>query len=155
MLKLSAIRCWNLLHYDSGVGSEWLCRHFYEWNDVDRLRLKISAQTTSVAQNCSKHTVRRLIELALPRRLKLKIKNYFKEKKEETKHGNFCKNLVCPNFSLPQKSELPKIWRGGGGGVLQPPSPNGTYPYGCYHLFFQLNNGVIIMDPITWIPKSS
>ena len=24
----------------------------------------------------------------------------------------------------------------GGGGVLQPPSPNGTYAYGCYHLFF-------------------
>ena len=54
-----------------------------------------------------------------------------------------------------QISRYPKIWRGGGGGVLQPPSPNGTYPYGCYHLFFQLNNGVIIMDPITWIPKSS
>ena len=53
-----------------------------------------------------------------------------------------------------QKSEFPKI-RGGGGrgkGVLQPPSPNGTYVYGCYHLFFQLNNGV---DPITWILKSS
>ena len=37
----------------------------------------------------------------------------------------------------------PKIWaaqnlegRGEGGGVLQPPSPNGTYLYGCYHLFF-------------------
>ena len=32
-------------------------------------------------------------------------------------------------------------------GVLQPPRPNGTYAYGCYHLFFfQLNNGVIIMS---------
>ena len=45
----------------------------------------------------------------------------------------------------------PKILVRGGGrgrGVLQPPSPNGTYTYGCYHLFFQLNNGVIIME---WI----
>ena len=45
---------------------------------------------------------------------------------------------------LPPKSEFPKIRGGGGGrgkGVLQPPSPNGTYAYGCYHLFFQLNNG--------------
>ena len=46
----------------------------------------------------------------------------------------------------------PKIRGGAGEGLLQPPSPNGTYAYGCYHLFFQLNNGV---DPITWILKSS
>ena len=40
--------------------------------------------------------------------------------------------------AMPKISELPKIW-GGGGGLLQPPSPNGTYAYGCYHLFFHLN----------------
>ena len=137
MLKLSAIRCWNLLHYDSGVGSEWLCRHFYEWNDVDRLRLKISAQTTSVAQNCSKHTVRRLIELALPRRLKLKIKNSFKEKKEETKHGNFCKNLVCPNFSCCLKNlSCAKFGRAGGGGCFSPPAPTARTPMGAITCFF-------------------
>ena len=138
MLKLSAIRCWNLLHYDSGVGSEWLCRHFYEWNDVDRLRLKISAQTTSVAQNCSKHTVRRLIELALPRRLKLKIKNSFKEKKEETKHGNFCKNLVCPNFSCyPKNLSCPKSGRaGGGGGGVVAPKPQWYVPLWVLSPFF-------------------
>ena len=32
----------------------------------------------------------------------------------------------------------------GGGGQ----GPKGTNAYGCYHLFFQLNNGVIIME---WI----
>ena len=47
-------------------------------------------------------------------------------------------NLSCSKFG----------GAGGEGRVLQPPSPNGTYPYGCYHLFFQLNNGVIIME---WI----
>ena len=40
--------------------------------------------------------------------------------------------------AMPKISELPKIW-GGGGLLLQPPTPNGTYAYGCYHLFFHLN----------------
>ena len=67
----------------------------------------------------------------------------------ETKHGNFCKNLVCPNFSCcPKNLSRAKFGRAGGGGCFSPPSPNGTYAYGCYHLFFQLNNGVIIME---WI----
>ena len=53
-------------------------------------------------------------------------------------------SLAAPKILVAQNS-------GGGGrgrGVLQPPSPSGTYAYGCYHLFFQLNNGVIIME---WI----
>ena len=32
----------------------------------------------------------------------------------------------------------PKIRGGHGEGLLQPPSPNGTYAYGCYHLFFSI-----------------
>ena len=54
-------------------------------------------------------------------------------------------SLAAPKILVARNS-------GGGGGrgrgVLQPPSRNGTYAYGCYHLFFQLNNGVIIME---WI----
>ena len=41
-------------------------------------------------------------------------------------------SLAAPKILVAQNS-------GGGGrgrGVLQPPSPNGTYAYGCYHLFF-------------------
>ena len=75
----------------------------------------------------------------------------------ETKHGNFCKNLVCPNFSrCPKNLSCAKFGRAGGGGCCSPPSPDGTYAYGCYHLFFQLNNGNDYgVDPITWVPKQS
>ena len=51
-------------------------------------------------------------------------------------------SLAAPKILVAQNSG------GRGRGVLQPPSHNGTYAYGCYHLFFQLNNGVIIME---WI----
>ena len=67
----------------------------------------------------------------------------------ETKHGNCCKNLVCPNFSCcPKNLSCTKFGRAGEGGCCSPHSPDGTYAHGCYHLFFQLNNGVIIMECI-------
>ena len=31
LLMLSAIHCWKFLHSDTSIGSEWSCRHFYEW----------------------------------------------------------------------------------------------------------------------------
>ena len=46
------------------------------------------------------------------------------------KYGNVCKSQLCPNFlSLPQNSELPKIWRG-----CSPPPLPGPYAYGVCNL---------------------
>ena len=116
--------------------------HFYKWEwRRPSYPEDISTDNECCSELLSTHSPEMNL-MALPSRLKLKIKSdCFKEKKDETKHGNFCKKFGLPKFLLlPKKSELPKIWGGGGRGVLQPPSSNGTYAYGCYHLFFQLNS---------------
>ena len=41
-------------------------------------------------------------------------------------------SLAAPKILVAQNSG------GRGRGVLQPPSPNSTYAYGCYHLFFSI-----------------
>ena len=55
----------------------------------------------------------------------------------ETKHGNFCKNLVCPNFSCcPKNLSCAKFGRAGGGGVSAPPAPTARTPMGAITCFF-------------------
>ena len=51
--------------------------------------------------------------LALPRLLKFKIKNVScKEKKDETKHGDFCKNWLCQSFSCcPKNLSCPSLFQ--------------------------------------------
>ena len=99
-------------------------------DDIDRLPLKISAQTISVAQNYSQHSQSRdefnwLYHAYLNRNIK---KYLSKEKKDETKHGNFCKNWLCQNFSCcPKDLSCPKFEEGG----LAAPSSPGPYAYGC------------------------
>ena len=34
LLFLSTIRCWNFLHTDTGVRSEWSCRYFYVMTEI-------------------------------------------------------------------------------------------------------------------------
>ena len=98
-------------------------------DDVDRLSLKISAWTISVAQNYSQYSQSaEKFNWLYHAKFKFKLINVsFKEKKDE-------KKLALPKFLLlPEKSELTKIWEGEGWGVDSLPAPQ--YAHGCYHIF--------------------
>ena len=102
-------------------------------DDVDRLSLKISAQTISVAQNYSQHSPSEdEFNWLYHAKFKFKLINVsFKEKKDE-------KKLALPKFLLlPEKSELTKICEAEGWGVDSLPAP--PYAHGCYHIFLSSN----------------
>ena len=124
LLTLSAIRCWNLLHCDTGVRSEWSCRHFFEW----KWRRPSSPEDISTDYECcsellSTHSPEmNLTGFTTPTRARNKKITLSRKKKDETKHGNFVK-IWFPQVSL----AAPKIWVAqnlegrGDGGVAAPP----------------------------------
>ena len=110
-------------------------------DDIDRLSLKISAQTICVAQNYFKHSQSEdEFDWVHHAYFKRKIKKCLSKKnKDETKHGNFGKNWLCQNFSCyPKNLSCPKFGKGEGG-LAAPSSPRPVRLWVLYHLFLQSN----------------
>ena len=123
LLTLSAIRCWNPLHCDTGVGSEWSCRHFYEW----KWRRPSSPEDISTDYECcsellSTHSPEmNLTGFTTPTRARNK-KSLFQRKKKTKRNMETFVKIWFPQISL----AAPKIWVAqnlegrGDGGVAAP-----------------------------------
>ena len=113
----------KLGQHRTSVRSVWSRRHFSNCRWHRPSSVKLSAQIISVAQNYSQHSQSgEEFSWLYHAYLNRKIKKYLsKKKKDETKHGNFCKNWLFQNFSCcPKDLSCPKFWGREG---WQPPAP--------------------------------